>query len=619
MSGASGYRILVRDAAAAVLPAIDVGGLAADPDGVVRHTIAGLSMGVDYRIAVTAYAASGSESAPSNELPVNMAPPTATPTSSATQPPAATSTATWTSTPTASATQSATAPPTNTATAPPTSTASATVTSTAPPTATASRTATASATRTNTATPSATRTTTQTTAPTGTASPSPSPTATASPRTAWRVTLPKGLQAQAGTTVAMPVDFGGGGGLRQAALRITFDPRVVALTSPRLRLSAGIGTITTAVPSPGTVDVVATLDAPLSGAGVLFDLDVNAVGACRSVTTVHIASCTLDGGAADCVPVDGSVDVRCGVTGRIRHWASGAAVTGASVHLHGDAATMQTTTDTLGQFTFAADATETGTWELEPQMAGGLGNAVSALDAALVLRAVTAAGSLDQLQALACDVTGNGSLTALDAARILQVSVGLRAHVPVADTCGSDWAFVPDPAESGAAGMAPVMRGGTCTDSGVALDLTGGDPPPQEFLGVPLGDCSGNWAPTRTAAAQRLGSAVAWLGTPRPRPGHEWAIPLHVAGDLDFQAVDARLTVLDGDGTTPRVQGVGAARAATAAVNTAADGRVALAIADATTLTADGRPIAVLIWHGAAAPRVRLDQVALDELAVRVR
>ncbi|MFN8644603.1 MAG: fibronectin type III domain-containing protein, partial [Candidatus Binatia bacterium] len=380
--GASGYRVQLRDVSTNDLTAVEVSAPAPDPDGVVRHVISGLTMGTDYRVAVTAADATGLESLPSNELPLALAPP-ATPTA----------TASPSATPTTTATLTATAPPTSTATATASATRSATVTATAtlPPSAT--RTATASATATHTATPPP--------SPTGTATWSPSPTPTATALPSARVALPSGVQVKQGSAVTVALEVSGGVGLRQATLRITYDPSLLALTAARLRLAAGTGTVALAAPAAGVADLTVTLDAPLSANGALLDLDVAAVGACRTTAGLRVAACTLDGGGTACAPVDGSVEVRCGVTGRIRHWASGAAVTGASVQLSASGAMLQTTTDRLGQFAFTAGAPETGTWELQPEKAGGIGAAVSALDAALVLRAVTTPGTLDEMQTLA--------------------------------------------------------------------------------------------------------------------------------------------------------------------------------------------------------------------------
>ena len=63
--------------------------------------------------------------------------------------------------------------------------------------------------------------------------------------------------------------------------------------------------------------------------------------------------------------------------------------------------------------------------QLTPRKLGDRGSAISALDAAYVLQHVVGMRTLDDAQQLACDVSGNGTLSALDATRILQLTVGM--------------------------------------------------------------------------------------------------------------------------------------------------------------------------------------------------
>jgi len=68
--------------------------------------------------------------------------------------------------------------------------------------------------------------------------------------------------------------------------------------------------------------------------------------------------------------------------------------------------------------------------------------AVGALDASMVLQHVVRIITLDSLQFRAADVTGDSTISPLDATRILEYAVGMRDHFPVGgDT--SDWAFRP--------------------------------------------------------------------------------------------------------------------------------------------------------------------------------
>lgn len=136
------------------------------------------------------------------------------------------------------------------------------------------------------------------------------------------------------------------------------------------------------------------------------------------------------------------------------------------------------------------------TWQMLPRKAGGLGNSVSALDASWVLQAVVGLRVLSPTQTLAGDVSGNGSVSALDAAMILQRVVGLRPQFPAGVSCGSDWHFVPVPSPvPNQTLLQPSTGGGTCQSGAIRFEPLNGSATGQDFLGIPIGDVTGNWNP----------------------------------------------------------------------------------------------------------------------------
>jgi hypothetical protein len=91
-------------------------------------------------------------------------------------------------------------------------------------------------------------------------------------------------------------------------------------------------------------------------------------------------------------------------------------------------------------------------------------------------------------------LTGDGSLSALDATRILQYSVGLLSRFAAAQTCGSDWLFIPnEPMIADAYAIEPSLRSGTCSRGAYVYSPLTGNATGQNFTGVLLGDCTGNW------------------------------------------------------------------------------------------------------------------------------
>jgi len=123
-------------------------------------------------------------------------------------------------------------------------------------------------------------------------------------------------------------------------------------------------------------------------------------------------------------------------------------------------------------------------------------------------------------QRLAGDVTGNGTVSALDASFILQFQANLLGkcsitmmmmcstnsdcpsgetcveHFPVADKCGSDWVFVPDPTiVPNQTLVQPVTGGASCQQGAIVYDPASPPVEGQDFIGILFGDVTGNWTP----------------------------------------------------------------------------------------------------------------------------
>lgn len=678
MGGAAGYKVYVRPAGQSYGTGTDVGNPAPAGDGSIRHVVNDLPAGATRYFSVSAYDGAGSESVLSNELSLvapatpsptsvpptatnipptatNTAPPTSTTTASATAtasatgtftatstvPPTSTASASATATPTASATRTATATntplPTDTATATPThsATRTASATSTAPPssTPTASRSATRTrtATRTMTATASTTATATRTATPpaTATASTVPSatptftPTPTATPIPSRVVSVPADARIMMGSTTTVPVRIGAGSGVQRFAIRIAFDPAVVGVVEARLSSLAAGGDLEVGVDPAGALDLTGTLLAPLTAGGSLVDVELAATGPCRATSALTITACTLDGGAVACAPRDGAVRVRCGLGGRVRTRAASAPVSGTLVSLQGSDGPLATaTTDELGQFSFGTAAT--GTLLVEPQKSGDGRDAVSAFDAAIVLASIAGLRTLDPEQRLACDVTGNGAITTLDAVRILELSVGVLDHLPVAAACGSDWIFVPDPLDLPNQHLIePVPGETTCQPGGIMLDPAPDDAPEQDFTAILFGDCTGNWLPAAALGAQarRTGDAALRLGAPR-RGGGRWVVPLAVAGSAPFQAISARIAYDPGVIVPVGIRAVGPARGALVDQHVAEPGSLTVALAAAAPLPAANRPVLALLFDRLDSrgrpPSLRLLRASLDDATVPI-
>jgi hypothetical protein len=240
----------------------------------------------------------------------------------------------------------------------------------------------------------------------------------------------------------------------------------------------------------------------------------------------------------------------------------------------------------------------------------------------MVLRAVAGGGQLNALQRLACDVTGNGHLSALDASRILQVAVGQVASVPVANACGSDWAFVPDPTVLPNQRLVqPESDNNSCRPGGIVFDPLLGDAPEQDFMAVLFGDCTGNWSDTHSSNSRIGRDGRAHLGTPHRVSGGRWAVPLFISSPEPFLALDVRVG-FDGPARPVAVHPVGVSRDAMLRSDSDGHSVLTIALASANELTVDTGPVAVLMFESPTRrPGTRLARllsVNVDEIEIGI-
>jgi hypothetical protein len=238
------------------------------------------------------------------------------------------------------------------------------------------------------------------------------------------------------------------------------------------------------------------------------------------------------------------------VHGHVQYYSSARAVPNVTVSLRGETESAALTS-VDGRYEF--DGVAPGTWELVAEKASDFGEGVSPLDAAFVLQAVANVRGLDASQRLACDVTGDGQLTALDAARILQFSVGTLGRLPVGDTCGADWSFMPDPAPMQQRSVTdPHIDRGACSDGKITLEGLADDTPDQDFRAILFGDCTGNWDNATSAALGRAGMARTSrvrLGRPTVE-GSRVLLPVYVRAPAPYNALDLEIAY-DSERLTP--------------------------------------------------------------------
>jgi hypothetical protein len=222
----------------------------------------------------------------------------------------------------------------------------------------------------------------------------------------------------------------------------------------------------------------------------------------RLVAMLFLLPAALAHAAADSIPV----------SGQIRYHGSGLPVADVTVALQG-VLPASVVTDAAGQFTLQALGGDT--CSIEPQKLGDMGSAITAGDALAALFATVGITTPDAQQQMACDVSGDGRIGAVDALIILQYRVGIIFNFPVAQVCGSDWLFVPAPAPmpfQEAVSPQPGIDG--CRPGAIRWQPLNGDADRQDFSAVLFGDCNGSWQPGSLPPTASPTAAT----TPTPTP-----------------------------------------------------------------------------------------------------
>jgi hypothetical protein len=237
-------------------------------------------------------------------------------------------------------------------------------------------------------------------------------------------------------------------------------PPTASATATRTRTATATATRTSSATASATRSVTATPSPTLSATRT------------SSATATRTASVTA-------TPV-----ATLSVSGAVRYYRGNLSVAGVSV---GGASTDGTGAYRLGA---AAGAV----LQAAPNRSGGQGAALSSLDAAWILQAIAGSRTLDADQVLAGDVTGDGTLSTLDAATILAHVVGSVPRLPAAERCASDWLFVPTPSPAANQSLiAPLLTSSSCTMGAIAYSPLSAPASGQDFRAVLLGDVTGNW------------------------------------------------------------------------------------------------------------------------------
>lgn len=288
------------------------------------------------------------------------------------------------------------------------------------------------------------------------------------------ITIQVGSESSApGASVSIPVAVTDitGLGIISYQFEITFDSHFLNLGS-----ITTTDCITGDWPAPSvnigdsTVTVWHSGATELTGAGNLVNLEftVNTSAAPGDSTEIRISDVLVNEGNPGYNYFNGwySVYPAFSVSGTVQYYMGSHFLEGVSVSLSG-AQTANTTTNASGEFILS---TVQGGWsyDVSASNAGILEQAISAYDAALILRHIALLDTLESNQLIAADVSGDGSVSSLDASNICQWGVELIDEFP----SGKSWYMTPEV---------------------ISIDPLTQDTSTIDFLGIAYGDVSGNY------------------------------------------------------------------------------------------------------------------------------
>lgn len=274
--------------------------------------------------------------------------------------------------------------------------------------------------------------------------------------------------------VQVPLNAAAVNGLASASFTVTFDPAVLVGRTARTGSLTPGWSVAANTNTAGQLRVsMASSGGTVSGSGVLAQLEFEVVGNPGATTPLTLSQVSLNDGAMTFASADGSfaVSLVYDVSGRVTFWKNSASISNVQFQLAGERLYAGVSV-VDGSYTVAG--AEAGAYTLTPSKSDQA-NGITAYDASLALQHDAQLITLSGPAATAADVNGSGQVTAMDAFYMLQRSVGL-IELPFQGV-GRVWAFSPSER---------VYPSLTSHQTG------------QDFVGILLGDPSGNWSGVET-------------------------------------------------------------------------------------------------------------------------
>lgn len=287
------------------------------------------------------------------------------------------------------------------------------------------------------------------------------------------VSIPTGTTTATNNQFVVPinVDNTTGRNILSYEFTLTYNPAVVTPIAVETAGTLSNGWTITTNNSSGTLTVSAFIGSPtpLTGAGVLLNLRFLATGGIATTSNLAFTSFQFNEGVPCVNTSNGNVTVISGtISGRVTYANAPTTrpVPNTAINAAG-APPRSTVTDANGLYSLSGFGP--GAYTITPSKTGqvnGIGNA----DATAVAQHVVGFITLNATQLLAADVSGNGTVSSLDASYIAQYTAGFT---PPGFT--GTWRFI------------PVSR---------SYPNIQANDPDEDYSAILMGEVTGNWDPT---------------------------------------------------------------------------------------------------------------------------
>lgn len=331
------------------------------------------------------------------------------------------------------------------------------------------------------------------------------------------------VQSLTGVTVTVPVNTGDvtGSNIFSADMSISYDPAVLApLANSTFGVTPGPvansngSNLLVSNPTPGTLIISLFGTSPMSGSGVLINLNFNVIGVPGTASALNF---TLFNYAPACaVTTNGSVTV---ISGTISGVVSYNNIQGPPVPRYVPNVTLNaagspsvsTTTDSSGAYTMSGFGA--GSYTVTASKTGGVNGAVTAFDASMIQQYAINQITFTPQQAIVANVSGTDGVTSFDATLVARYAVLLPPPPGFSDTTGN-WLFY------------PASR----TYPNVYTNASG-----EDYFALLMGDVSANWNDPNPLPGGRFASGpVRSIAVQAPqmtvKPNREVMIPIGVQG-----------------------------------------------------------------------------------------